>query len=191
LPQADESVRRRLLEEAESVGWQRMHERLAAVDPIAAERIHPNDPQRIQRALEVHVVTGRPMSELQQEREETSLPYHIIKFVLAPHSREVLRERIALRFHLMLEQGFEQEVRELLEKYTLSPDMPSMRSVGYRQMLHFIQGEWNHDEMVSKGITATRQLAKRQMTWLRSEKNAIWLQQNGENAGQILERMLN
>jgi len=191
LPRADEAVRRQLIEEAERNGWGHMHEKLAAVDPAAADRIHPNDPQRIQRALEVHAVTGRPMSELQQEERGEKLPYRIIKFILAPHTREELRERIARRFHGMLEAGFEQEVRELLEKYPLSPDLPSMRSVGYRQMLLYILGEWSYDEMVSKGITATHQLAKRQMTWLRSEKNAVWLQQNGEIAGQILQRMLN
>ena len=168
-----------------------MHARLAGVDPAAAERIHPNDPQRIQRALDVHAVTGRPMTELQQEHPESLLPYRVIKLVQSPWSREELRERIARRFYLMLEQGFEEEVRALLEKYDLSPDLPSMRSVGYRQMLHYIRGEWSRDEMASRGITATRQLAKRQMTWLRSEKNAIWLKQNGENAGQMLEPMLN
>ena len=191
LPQADAAVRQRLLDEAERVGWRAMHARLAVIDPAAAERIHPNDPQRIQRALEVHAVTGKPMTQLQQERESAVLPYRVIKLVQAPWSREELRERIALRFHIMLEQGFEEEVRGLLEKYDLSPDLPSMRSVGYRQMLNYLRGEWSRDEMVSRGITATRQLAKRQMTWLRSEKNAIWLKQNGENAGQILEAMLN
>jgi tRNA dimethylallyltransferase len=192
LPQADAAVRQQLLEEAERVGWRAMHARLAAIDPAAAERIHPNDPQRIQRALEVHAVTGKPMTQLQQERRESAaLPYRVIKLVQAPWTREVLRERIARRFHIMLEQGFEEEVRGLLEKYDLSPDLPSMRSVGYRQMLNYLRGEWSRDEMVSRGITATRQLAKRQMTWLRSEKNAIWLKQNGGNASQMLEPMLN
>ena len=191
LPQADEGVRQQLLEEAEKIGWEAMHRRLAAVDPAAARRIHPNDPQRIQRALEVHAVTGRPLSELQQERPESPLPYRPVKLVQSPWSREELRERIALRFRQMLALGFEQEVRELLEKYDLTPDLPSMRSVGYRQMLGYIRGDLDYEEMVSAGITATRQLAKRQMTWLRREKNAIWLKQNGKNAGQIIEPMLN
>jgi tRNA dimethylallyltransferase len=191
LPQADEEIRKQLLDEAQEIGWQGMHARLAAVDPAAARRIHPNDPQRIQRALEVYMVSGRPLTELQQERTGASLPYRPVKLVQSPWSREELRERIALRFERMLELGFEQEVRELLEKYDLTPDLPSMRSVGYRQMLGYIRGDLEYDEMVSTGITATRQLAKRQMTWLRREKNAIWLKQNGKNAGQIIEPMLN
>ena len=191
LPQADEEIRQQLLDEAGKVGWQAMHARLAAVDPAAARRIHPNDPQRIQRALEVYLVSGRPLTELQQERTGSALPYRAIKLVQSPWSREELRERIALRFRQMLALGFEQEVRELLEKYDLTPDLPSMRSVGYRQMLGYIRGDIDYDEMVSTGITATRQLAKRQMTWLRREKNAIWLKQNGKNAGQIIEPMLN
>ena len=191
LPQADEAVRQQLLDEAEKIGWQGMHARLETVDPAAARRIHPNDPQRIQRALEVHAVTGRPLTELQQERPESPLPYRPVKLVQSPWSREELRERIALRFRRMLELGFEQEVRDLLEKYDLNPDLPSMRSVGYRQMLGYIRGDLDYDEMVSTGITATRQLAKRQMTWLRREKNAIWLKQNGKDAGQIIEPMLN
>ena len=191
LPQADEAVRQQLLDEAEKIGWQGMHERLATVDPAAARRIHPNDPQRIQRALEVHAVTGRPLTELQQERPESPLPYRPVKLVQSPWSREELRERIALRFRRMLELGFEQEVRDLLEKYDLNPDLPSMRSVGYRQMLGYIRGDLDYEEMVMTGITATRQLAKRQMTWLRREKNAIWLKQNGKDAGQIIEPMLN
>ena len=191
LPQADEAVRQQLLDEAEKIGWQGMHARLATVDPAAARRIHPNDPQRIQRALEVHAVTGRPLTELQQERPESPLPYRPVKLVQSPWSREELRERIALRFRRMLELGFEQEVRDLLEKYDLNPDFPSMRSVGYRQMLGYIRGDLDYEEMVMTGITATRQLAKRQMTWLRREKNAIWLKQNGKDAGQIIEPMLN
>jgi tRNA dimethylallyltransferase len=191
LPQADEEIRKQLLDEAQEIGWQGMHARLAAVDPAAARRIHPNDPQRIQRALEVYMVSGRPLTELQQERTGASLPYRPVKLVQSPWSREELRERIALRFERMLELGFEQEVRELLEKYDLTPDLPSMRSVGYRQMLGYIRGDLDYDEMVRTGITATRQLAKRQMTWLRREKNAIWLKQNGKNAGQIIEPMLN
>jgi tRNA dimethylallyltransferase len=191
LPQADEAIRQQLLAEAEKIGWQGMHARLAVVDPAAARRIHPNDPQRIQRALEVFMVSGRPLSELQLERTESTLPYRLIKLVQSPWSREELRERIALRFERMLELGFEQEVRGLLEKYALTPDLPSMRSVGYRQMLGYIRGDLDYEEMVTTGITATRQLAKRQMTWLRREKNAIWLKQNGKNAGQIIEPMLN
>ncbi|OOY52914.1 tRNA (adenosine(37)-N6)-dimethylallyltransferase MiaA [Solemya velum gill symbiont] len=179
LPEADESVRTQLLEEAQQDGWEAMHRQLQQVDPAAAQRIHPNDPQRIQRALEVYRITGKPMTEVQQQKQEL-LPYRVLKLVWAPFGREELRERVAVRFRQMLEQGFEDEVRSLLEKYDLAPDLPSMRSVGYRQMLQYIRGEISHDEMVETAITATRQLAKRQMTWLRKEEDAIWLKQRSE-----------
>ncbi|OOZ15968.1 tRNA (adenosine(37)-N6)-dimethylallyltransferase MiaA [Solemya velum gill symbiont] len=179
LPEADESVRTQLLEEAQQDGWEAMHRQLQQVDPAAAQRIHPNDPQRIQRALEVYRITGKPMTEVQQQKQEL-LPYRVLKLVWTPFGREELRERVAVRFRQMLEQGFEDEVRSLLEKYDLAPDLPSMRSVGYRQMLQYIRGEISHDEMVETAITATRQLAKRQMTWLRKEEDAIWLKQRSE-----------
>jgi tRNA dimethylallyltransferase len=185
LPEADESIRSQLLEEARQGGWEAMHRQLQKVDPAAAQRIHPNDPQRIQRALEVYRITGKPLTEVQQQKQE-QLPYRVLKLVWAPFSREELRERVAVRFRQMLTQGFEEEVRSLLEKYDLTPEMPSMRSVGYRQMLQYIRGEISHDEMVETAITATRQLAKRQMTWLRKEDNAIWLKQRSELGEHLL-----
>ena len=185
LPQADAAVRERLLAQAGELGWQAMHDRLAVIDPAAAARIHPNDPQRIQRALEVYEVSGKSMTELQQLHGKPILPYSIIKLVQAPWSREILRERIAQRFELMLQQGFESEVRDLVERYALTPDLPSMRSVGYRQMLMYLQGDYSYEEMREKGITATRQLAKRQLTWLRKEQNALWLKQDGDAANMI------
>jgi tRNA dimethylallyltransferase len=182
LPRAHAEVRRRLLERGQRHGWAALHRQLAQVDPAAAARIHPNDPQRIQRALEVYEVSGRPMSALQQSQRRQVLPYNVITLVQSPWPREVLHQRIAQRFDAMLRQGFEGEVRDLLERYELGPELPSMRSVGYRQMLHYLQGDCSHDEMRERGIIATRQLAKRQMTWLRKERQAHWLTQPGETA---------
>ncbi|OOZ35736.1 tRNA (adenosine(37)-N6)-dimethylallyltransferase MiaA [Solemya velesiana gill symbiont] len=187
LPAANSAVRARLEQDAALHGWQAMHERLTTVDPEAARRIHPNDPQRIQRALEVYEITGNTLSELQDRDGEQQLPYRIIKLVRAPKSREVLHQRIAERFHKMLELGFEAEVRELLKGGNLVPDMPSMRSVGYRQMLKYILGEWDRETMIERGIIATRQLAKRQFTWLRADQEAHWL---GEEAGDVLGQVL-
>ena len=190
LPQADAVVRERLLVQARELGWHAMHDRLASIDPAAAVRIHPNDPQRIQRALEVYEISGKSMTELQQLHAKPTLPYFVIKLVQAPWSRESLRERIAQRFDLMLQQGFEQEVRDLVKRYALTPDLPSMRSVGYRQMLMYLHRDYSYEEMREKGITATRQLAKRQLTWLRKEHNAVWLKQDDDSAPAVIQRRL-
>jgi tRNA dimethylallyltransferase len=190
LPQADTAVRERLLAQAGELGWQAMHDRLAVIDPAAAVRIHPNDPQRIQRALEVYEISGKSMTELQQLHSKPRLPYTVVKLVQAPWAREILRDRIAQRFDQMLQQGFENEVLDLVKRYALTPDLPSMRSVGYRQMLMYLQGDYSYEEMREKGITATRQLAKRQLTWLRKEQNAVWLEQGGDSAATIIDRWL-
>ncbi|MET0106346.1 MAG: tRNA (adenosine(37)-N6)-dimethylallyltransferase MiaA [Sedimenticola sp.] len=187
LPAANAAIRARLEQDAALHGWQGMHERLAAVDPAAASRIHPNDPQRIQRALEVYEITGKSLTELQDRDGEQKLPYRLLKLVRAPREREVLHQRIADRFHKMLAQGFEEEVRGLLQQGSLVPDMPSMRSVGYRQMLKYLLGEWDRETMIEKGIVATRQLAKRQFTWLRADTEANWLD---EEAGDVLGQAL-
>ncbi len=171
LPQADQVIRDRLVQEAEQHGWDYLHQRLQQVDPQAAERIHPNDPQRMQRALEVYELTGRSMTELWQEQEKQKLPYNVVQLCVMPQERKTLHERIEKRFHIMLEQGFENEVRQLWERGDLNLQMPSMRCVGYRQMWEYFDGVWSYDEMVEKGIIATRQLAKRQVTWLRSWDN--------------------
>ncbi len=175
LPSADSAVRARLEKQAAAVGWQAMHARLAELDPVAAGRIHRNDPQRIQRALEVIELTGRPLSEQQNNTREPVLDYRVIKIARAPRDRRILRQRIATRFGRMLEHGFEQEVRTLLDAGRVNGDCASMRSVGYRQMLNYIEGEWDRDTMLERGIIATRQLAKRQLTWLRSEPDVHWL----------------
>lgn len=187
LPKANPAIRARLEQDAVVNGLQKMHQRLAEVDPVTAARIHPNDPQRVQRALEVFEITGKPLSELQKGDGEQKIPYRLVKLVRSPKSREVLHERIALRFHKMLEQGFQQEVEGLLARGDLVPDMPSMRSVGYRQMLKYLLGEWDRETMIEKGIIATRQLAKRQMTWLRADTEAHWLD---EEAGDVLGQAL-
>jgi len=175
LPPGDHQVRERLEREAAELGWSEMHRRLAAVDPQAGARIHPNDPQRIQRALEVYELTGRPISELQRGRGEPILDWRVLKLARTTRDRETLRRRIEQRFHAMLEQGLEQEVRDLLARGDLGPDTPAMRSVGYRQMIRYLSGEWDHATMVERGVIATRQLAKRQLTWLRAEPQVHWL----------------
>lgn len=174
LPEADAAVRARIEAEAAERGWQVLHERLARVDPEAAARIHPNDPQRLSRALEVYELSGRPMSELWREGQQNALPYRLVKMAVAPDERAILHERIALRFQQMLEQGFIEEVEALYRRGDLRPELPSIRCVGYRQVWQYLAGELSHDEMVQKGIVATRQLAKRQFTWLRSEQKLSW-----------------
>lgn len=176
LPGADPGVRARLEAEALAWGWGRLHQRLAVLDPAVASRIHPNDPQRIQRALEVIEITGRPLSELQLARAgEHPLPYRLLKLVRAPRDRAVLRDRIAWRFRAMLEAGFEAEVRHLWARGDLRADLPALRSVGYRQMLNYLLGGTTYSAMIELAVIATRQLAKRQLTWLRAETDCWWL----------------
>lgn len=172
LPSADESVRQKLEEDALALGWDAMHDRLKEVDPVAAERIHKNDPQRVQRALEVYEITGRPMTELWAEQASEKLKYNLVKIVLFPEDRQVLHQRIELRYKKMVEQGFIDEVEDLKKYNHVSLDLPSMRAVGYRQVLEYLEGQYDYEEMINRGIYATRQLAKRQITWLRKEQNA-------------------
>jgi tRNA dimethylallyltransferase len=175
MPDADPELRARLEQELRRKGLEALHTRLGEVDPPAAARIHRNDPQRILRALEVWELTGEPLSRLQAAAARETLPYRLLKLARAPRDRAVLRERIARRFGQMLEMGFEDEVRRLLARGDLTPDLPSMRSVGYRQMLEYLRGDYDHATMVARAVNATRQLAKRQMTWLRSESELHWL----------------
>ena len=171
LPAADASVREQLEADAVQFGWQVMHDRLAKIDAVSAERIHPNDPQRIQRALEVFEISGKTLTEYWQQQTANSLPYNVLKIAYFPEDREILRERIAIRFHQMLELGFIAEVEALRSRGDLSLDMPSMRCVGYRQVWEHLDGLTDYAEMTERGIIATRQLAKRQLTWLRKESN--------------------
>lgn len=174
LPEADAAVRLQLETEAASKGWAALHEELAKVDPVSAARIHPNDPQRINRALEVYRLTGRSLTELTAEKGEPfAFPVH--QFAITPADRAVLHQRIAIRFEQMLAAGFEQEVLRLKQRADLHPDLPSMRCVGYRQMWQYLDGECSYQQMTERGIAATRQLAKRQLTWLRGWPDLNWL----------------
>ncbi|MBL1433874.1 MAG: tRNA (adenosine(37)-N6)-dimethylallyltransferase MiaA [Gammaproteobacteria bacterium] len=171
LPEADPEVRARLEKDAEQIGWAQMHARLRTIDPVAAERIHPNDPQRIQRALEVYEITGSSMSTLQDKKNAIPLNYPLHKLVLNIENRELLHQRIEQRFDAMLAQGFAEEVRFMREQEGMHASLPSVRAVGYRQMWEHLNGEYDEIEMRRRGIVATRRYAKRQMTWLRSQKN--------------------
>ncbi|MBD1390025.1 tRNA (adenosine(37)-N6)-dimethylallyltransferase MiaA [Neiella sp. HB171785] len=175
LPSADQQIRQQIAAEAEQQGWEALHQQLAQFDPVAAQRIHPNDPQRLSRAIEVFRISGKSLTELQAKQEQSKAPYRFIQFAIAPADRAVLHERIALRFEQMLAAGFEAEVQQLFERQDLNPELPSIRSVGYRQMWSYLAGEIDYDEMVYRGIVATRQLAKRQMTWLRGWPEVNWL----------------
>lgn len=179
LPPADAGIRQRLEKALAQDGLAALHARLADVDPISAERIHRNDPQRTLRALEVYEATGKPLSELQGGRGD-AMPYRAIKLVRCPALRAQLHERINQRFVRMLDEGFVDEVEHLVARGDLDPDMPSMRSVGYRQVWSWLRGEFTREEMVEKGQAATRQLAKRQMTWLRSETYCHWLDEHND-----------
>ncbi len=173
LPEADPQVRARLEAEARAIGWVAMHARLRALDPQAGARIHPNDPQRIQRALEVIEISGRSLTE-QQGRRQRALPYRLLKIALCPRDRSLLHQRIAARFDVMLAAGLLDEVRGLMNTAGIHADLPSMRAVGFRQAWQHLQGEFDADELRDRGVFATRQLAKRQITWLRSEADAFW-----------------
>lgn len=175
LPSADPTIRAEIEEKAAKIGWVGMHQELLAIDPVAGARINPNDSQRINRALEVFYITGKTMTELTAEKGE-ALPYRLLQFAIAPQDRAILHERIALRFQKMMDLGFEEEVKRLFLREDLHIDLPSIRCVGYRQMWEYLQGDISLDEAIYKGICATRQLAKRQITWLRSWKDEItWL----------------
>ncbi|MDH5361201.1 MAG: tRNA (adenosine(37)-N6)-dimethylallyltransferase MiaA [Gammaproteobacteria bacterium] len=181
LPSADPQLRVRLESEMAEMGLEAMHQRLQQVDPEAATRIHPNDPQRITRALEVYELSGRSMSELYKEQQTLQLPYKIRKLAVSPPDRSILHERIAQRFQLMMKQGFLDEVKALFERGDLSLELPSIRAVGYRQAWMHLQREYDQQTMLEKAIVATRQLAKRQYTWLRSEKELVWLDSLSED----------
>jgi len=185
MPAADPGVRAQLEAEAASKGWQALHDELAAIDPVSAARIHPNDPQRLSRALEVYRVSGLSMTAHREQQSAQSteaaasgrhqLPYTVANLAIAPVDRKVLHDRIAQRFTQMLDQGFVEEVVALRSRGDLHSNMPSIRAVGYRQVWDHLDGRLTRDEMQERGIIATRQLAKRQFTWLRSWENLHWL----------------
>ena len=185
LPSADPQVRARIEAEARELGWPALHARLAQVDPAAAERLKPNDSQRIQRALEVYETTGSPMSEL--VRTDTAPTLKLSTLALLPADRTMLRDRIARRFDAMLDAGLLEEVRALHARGDLHPNLPSMRSVGYRQAWRFVEDHCTFNEFREGGITATRQLAKRQMTWLRSMPNVTVIEPTSKDALSAVE----
>lgn len=188
LPAADPEIRQQIEQEAQQLGWAALHEQLRQIDPISAERIHPNDPQRLSRALEVYRISGKTLTELTQTKGE-ALPFRVKQFAIAPKERAELHRRIELRFEKMVEAGFEDEVKALYARKDLNPDLPSIRCVGYRQMWDYLDGNCTLDEAIFRGICATRQLAKRQITWLRSWDDLTWL--DSENVEQALETLSN
>lgn len=175
LPAADAALRARLARWREREGNAALHARLAALDPASAARIHPNDPQRVQRAIEVFEITGRPMGELLAAGRGGAFPHPLLKLALMPRDRGLLRERIARRLDAMLAAGLLEEVRRLRAAPGMSRDLPSMRAVGYRQVWGYLEGEYDFAEMQRRLFTATARLAKRQMTWLRAESSVVAL----------------
>lgn len=186
LPAANHEIRQKIEQQADEHGWLALHEELLKIDPVAGERIHPNDPQRITRALEVFRLTGSTLTELTQIKGE-KLSGDILQFAITPSERSILHQRIELRYQQMINQGFEQEVIKLKARNDLHEDLPSIRCVGYRQMWQYLNNEYDHNEMIFRGVCATRQLAKRQLTWLRNWPNLHWLNtENESNLSQIL-----
>lgn len=186
LPEADEHVRAELLLQAEQHGWASLHDELRRVDAMSAQRIHPNDTQRVQRALEVYRITQRPLSELLSSKGTSDFDF--VNLALLPSDRAWLHQRIAQRFEQMLSEGFVNEVEELLKKWHLTEAHPAMRTVGYRQVIAYLNGECDYADMIAKGIAATRQLAKRQLTWLRHwPESVVFSAENSANGAEILK----
>ena len=175
LPAASPEIRQQLDAQARREGWPAMHRRLAEVDPAAAARIHPHDSQRIQRALEVHAITGTAMTELYARATDSVLECRVIRLAVAPTERAELHRRIGERFHAMMAAGFEDEVAALMQRPGMQAALPAMRAVGYRQLAEYLSGQRGREEAIERGIIATRQLAKRQLTWLRRESGLCWL----------------
>lgn len=194
MPTADAEIRAEIEDMAAASGWESVHQRLAEVDPESAARIHPNDPQRLQRALEVYLISGKSLSEHhRQEKQDmgdpdNKLPFELAWFAIQPEDRGVLHERISQRLHQMLAEGFVEEVQTLFDRGDLTESLPSIKSVGYRQIWQYLAGDLDYDGMVERSIIATRQLAKRQLTWLRSWPD---LQPLGESPTDSIERILN
>ena len=194
LPDADEEVRAEIDTEAAELGWPAMHARLAEVDPETAARLKPADAQRIQRALEIHRVSGEPMSRLLGRKKDSALPFRLIEMALVPSDRGALHGRIEARFDAMLDRGLVEELQGLRARHALRPNLPSMRCVGYRQAWQHLEGEFDRNGLRDRGIFATRQLAKRQLTWLRAARDSQILDclapDIAAKAGAFLERRL-
>lgn len=188
LPMADPQKRQDLTQEAAQVGWPALHQRLTQIDPVAAARIHPNDSQRIQRALEVYEVSGVTMTEWLVKAKTHSELATVVKIALAPAQRSMLHVKIAQRFQAMIARGLIEEVYQLFKRGDLTADLPALRAVGYRQVWRYLAGEIDYDHLLEQGITATRQLAKRQLTWLRAETETQWFDSQAAN---IIPQVLN
>ncbi|MCS2609965.1 tRNA (adenosine(37)-N6)-dimethylallyltransferase MiaA [Halomonas dongshanensis] len=190
LPAADANVRAELEALWREQGLGALHRELAEVDPVSAARIHPNDPQRLMRALEVYRLTKRPMSALWAEQAPENFPWRVVSIALAPADRAVLHARIAKRFHMMLDQGLIDEVVALRKRSELHRDLPALKSVGYRQVWEYLDGDYDRDQMVERGIIASRQLAKRQLTWLRSWTGLEWIDTQRSDAWDKLLKLV-
>jgi tRNA dimethylallyltransferase len=186
LPEADPVIRLVIDTMAEEEGWPAVHAKLMKVDPETAARLEPNDSQRVQRALEVYYLTNKPMSDLLKKPKYVYFPYRPIRIALVPADRAVLHERIEERFGRMLSAGLVDEVRTLRDTYGLDSDMPSMRCVGYRQAWQHLDGLLDYDALRDQGIAATRQFAKRQLTWLRSTEDLTTFDSNAEDLGPMV-----
>ena len=174
LPPADSALRAELDQQAAEAGWPALHARLAVIDPVTAARLAPNDSQRIQRALEVHALTGKPLSQWIADPRDSAVPaFDCLRIALEPSDRSALHARIESRFRLMIERGLIDEVRHLRTRPNLHPELPSMRSVGYRQVWAWLDTPTTLESLVALGTAATRQLAKRQLTWLRSDPDRV------------------
>ena len=188
LPNADQQVRAALDAQAGKLGWPALHHRLAEVDSGSAQRIHPNDAQRIQRALEVYELTGVSLSELLSRQNRRALPCNLAKIVVAPSDRSHLHRLIEQRFTAMLAAGLVDEVAALRDRSDMTLALPSMRAVGYRQVWQYLDGEFSYDQMVHHAVVATRRYAKRQFTWLRAEPDVAWFESHSPD---VLENVLN
>ncbi len=193
MPEVSDNVKQAIESEAKTNGISALHDRLKSVDPVSAERIHPNDPQRIKRALELYDFTGKTLTQfwLEQERDQAdfNFPYRRIKMALMPDDRVELRKRITKRFDIMLKQGFIEEVEGLYNRGDLHAEMPSIRAVGYRQVWSYLAGDYDFDEMRERAIIATAQLAKRQMTWLRKESDCNFIDPISLNTPKVLKNI--
>lgn len=191
LPSANAALRARMEAEAARHGWSALHQRLARIDPAAAARIHANDAQRVQRALEVYALSGRTITNLIALNARRPLPYRAIKVVVAPGDRMLLHERLRTRFLAMLDEGLVDEVQGLYRRGDLSPSLPAIRLVGYRQVWQYLEGKLDGEAMKMRSIVATRQLAKRQFTWFRAERGAAWLDSGSQDCARNLRHYLN
>jgi len=192
LPATDEQVRLQVQQRIREHGIEQLHAYLATFDPKTAERLHATDTQRVSRAVEVYLMSGKPLSQYHAEQEQYSFPYPLLQVAIAPTERDVLHQRIEKRFDQMLAAGFEEEVRKLFERGDLTLEHPSIRCVGYRQMWQYLSGELSLEEARFRGIVATRQLAKRQFTWLRSWEGVEWMDSlAANNCHKLLKKMGN